>query len=275
MPNGLDYFGARHHAPAFGRFMQPDPAGSFAVDPGNPQSWHLYNYVWNNPFAYVDPTGLDVAQVGNCYWNTRTDPETGQTIYVGPPVCGGQGSGSDSGGASATPDSHPSPSVPQTKQSLGCSVAKPLLSLAHVTGGTLGLGVGGSVAVGFGIGGGMGLGVQLVADPNGNLGIAINLNMSPGIGVFGASAMVGGQVSASTSKSIFGPTGWSLAGDISVGAGPAVDLGVSNSFSSWLGPMNGPTTVSATVGPGVGTKAAVAAVGYSWVPKSLSVNCGR
>ncbi len=28
MPSGLDYFGARHHAPALGRFMQPDPVGS-------------------------------------------------------------------------------------------------------------------------------------------------------------------------------------------------------------------------------------------------------
>ncbi|HWB96640.1 MAG TPA: hypothetical protein VG672_08065, partial [Bryobacteraceae bacterium] len=38
MPSGLDYFGARHYAPAFGRFMQPDQP--FAdQDTADPQSW--------------------------------------------------------------------------------------------------------------------------------------------------------------------------------------------------------------------------------------------
>jgi RHS repeat-associated protein len=120
-PSGLDYFRGRHYAQAFGRFLQPDPVGSIVADPENPQSWHLYSYVWNNPFRYVDPTGLDVDQVGNCYWNTRTDPETGRTTYVGSPVCFDQGSGTGSDGSSTTPDSHPNPSVPQTIKQKICS----------------------------------------------------------------------------------------------------------------------------------------------------------
>ncbi len=58
MPSGLDYFGARHHAPAFGRFMQPDPAGNIVADQGDPQTWHLFNYVTNKPLTLTDPGGL-------------------------------------------------------------------------------------------------------------------------------------------------------------------------------------------------------------------------
>ena len=32
MTSGVDYFGARHHAPALGRFMQPDAAGNIVAD---------------------------------------------------------------------------------------------------------------------------------------------------------------------------------------------------------------------------------------------------
>jgi RHS repeat-associated protein len=60
--NGLDNFLARHLAGAQGRFLSPDPAGNFVADMGNPQSWNLYSYVWNNPLVYIDPTGLWVQQ---------------------------------------------------------------------------------------------------------------------------------------------------------------------------------------------------------------------
>jgi RHS repeat-associated protein len=67
---GLDYFMARHMAPGLGRFLQPDPAGNLVADPGSPQSWHLYSYVWNNPLANIDPSGttcvtLDDGSVGD------------------------------------------------------------------------------------------------------------------------------------------------------------------------------------------------------------------
>ena len=41
-----------------GRWASPDPAGTAAVNPENPQSWNRYAYVLNNPLALVDPIGL-------------------------------------------------------------------------------------------------------------------------------------------------------------------------------------------------------------------------
>ncbi|MHB8527025.1 MAG: RHS repeat domain-containing protein [Candidatus Acidiferrales bacterium] len=41
-----------------GRWPSPDPAGTAAVDPSNPQSWNRYAYVLNNPNLFVDPLGL-------------------------------------------------------------------------------------------------------------------------------------------------------------------------------------------------------------------------
>ena len=155
-----------------------------------------------------------------------------------------------------------------------CFLASPLLGAANTANGTVGAGAGGSVGVLAFFGGSLAAGVQAVADPSGNLGVAINVN--PGFIGFGASAMGGGHVSVSTSKSIFGLGGWSLSGDISAGSGPAGDLGVSRGFASWLGPTQwGATTVTATIGPGIGTRAAVGSVGYSFVPQSLSTNCGK
>jgi hypothetical protein len=152
-----------------------------------------------------------------------------------------------------------------------CSLAGPLLKAASLTKGTVGVGAGGNFGVLFGFGGSVGLGVQAVADSNGNVGVAIN--PTAGFLGFGASAMGGAQASASTSKSIFGLRGWSLNGDISVGAGPAVDLAVSKSFTVGSAKL-GPTTGTVTVGPGIGTKAAVGSIGYSIVPQSLSTKCG-
>jgi RHS repeat-associated protein len=54
---GLDYFRARHYAPAFGRFMQPDPL-NIGASVAFPQTWHAYNYVANNPLVNTDPFGL-------------------------------------------------------------------------------------------------------------------------------------------------------------------------------------------------------------------------
>ncbi len=47
--SNLYYYGARYYDPYIGRFTQRDPAG----DGGN---WYAYTY--NNPLAFVDPTGL-------------------------------------------------------------------------------------------------------------------------------------------------------------------------------------------------------------------------
>jgi RHS repeat-associated protein len=46
---GLDNAKARMYAGKVGKFMQPDPLGAAAVDPGNPQSLNRYRYVGNDP----------------------------------------------------------------------------------------------------------------------------------------------------------------------------------------------------------------------------------
>jgi len=54
----LDYMHARYYNPNLARFLSPD---LLRGDPHQPQSFHLYAYVQNNPITYVDPFGL--------YWN--------------------------------------------------------------------------------------------------------------------------------------------------------------------------------------------------------------
>jgi RHS repeat-associated protein len=54
---GLDYFLARYHSSAHGRFTSPDPLlGSGSVT--DPQTWNRYSYALNNPLRFVDPSGL-------------------------------------------------------------------------------------------------------------------------------------------------------------------------------------------------------------------------
>jgi RHS repeat-associated protein len=53
---GLYYYGARYYDPQIGRFISPDPT---IPDPKNPQALNRYSYCINNPFKYIDPSGLD------------------------------------------------------------------------------------------------------------------------------------------------------------------------------------------------------------------------
>jgi RHS repeat-associated protein len=57
--SGNDFFGARYYASSLGRFMSPDPAGPWAADVTDPQSWNFYEYSRNNPLINVDPDGFD------------------------------------------------------------------------------------------------------------------------------------------------------------------------------------------------------------------------
>jgi RHS repeat-associated protein len=50
----------REYPAVQGRWLTPDPAGTAAVDPTNPQSWNRYAYVMNNPSNWIDLVGLDV-----------------------------------------------------------------------------------------------------------------------------------------------------------------------------------------------------------------------
>jgi RHS repeat-associated protein len=54
--SGLDYFEARYHASALGRFMSVDPSGA-SIDRSGPQSWNRYSYSYNSPLKFVDHDG--------------------------------------------------------------------------------------------------------------------------------------------------------------------------------------------------------------------------
>jgi RHS repeat-associated protein len=53
--------------PNQGRWLSPDPAGSGAVDPTNPQTWNRYAYVGDNPLSRIDPTGMVDINPGMMY----------------------------------------------------------------------------------------------------------------------------------------------------------------------------------------------------------------
>jgi len=76
----MDYFGARYYSGGQGRFSSPDQVGNFVADRRNPQSWHLYSYVWNNPLALIDPSGL-CSQSAAGYFD---DNKHGKILFDGP-----------------------------------------------------------------------------------------------------------------------------------------------------------------------------------------------
>ena len=57
--SGLYDFLYREYHSAQGRWISPDPAGSSAVNMGNPQTWNRYAYTGNNPLSLVDSFGLE------------------------------------------------------------------------------------------------------------------------------------------------------------------------------------------------------------------------
>jgi RHS repeat-associated protein len=60
----------REYNPNSSRWIQPDPAGIKAANPGNPQTWNRYAYVANNPLSVVDPVGLLKSDATGSYQNT-------------------------------------------------------------------------------------------------------------------------------------------------------------------------------------------------------------
>jgi RHS repeat-associated protein len=55
--SGLDYFGARYHSAAQGRFTSVDPS-RMSARITNPQSFNRYSYTLNRPLVAIDPDGL-------------------------------------------------------------------------------------------------------------------------------------------------------------------------------------------------------------------------
>ena len=76
---GLLYYHARYYDPTLGRFISPD---SIVPEPGNPQSFNRFAYVYNNPLKYTDPTGhwiesaVDIACIADDIWDI---PQNGLT----------------------------------------------------------------------------------------------------------------------------------------------------------------------------------------------------
>ncbi len=52
--------GARLYDARIARFTTPDP---IVQAPAWSQGWNRFAYAWNNPFAWVDPTGLENEEV--------------------------------------------------------------------------------------------------------------------------------------------------------------------------------------------------------------------
>ena len=66
---GFYYMNARYYSPELGRFLSPDPL--FMAQPDqciqSPIECSLYNYSRNNPFSYIDSTGLVSVNAGLSY----------------------------------------------------------------------------------------------------------------------------------------------------------------------------------------------------------------
>jgi RHS repeat-associated protein len=67
--SGLDYFLARYHSPAQGRFSSADPIYFQKEMLIDPQRFNLYGYVRCNPLRYIDPSGM-ILQI-----SAQGDPE--------------------------------------------------------------------------------------------------------------------------------------------------------------------------------------------------------
>lgn len=152
-------------------------------------------------------------------------------------------------------------SGPSLSHIAACSFSAAVLGAAQLTNHVFGVGIGGSGGIGaafFGLYGSVGL--QVVADPQGNAGLALNGTFSfTGIGI---GAQGGGQVSLSTAKNIGQLSG--VGGDL---GGSVAYVGLDGSHSP-----AGPTTVTATGGPGVGARISGAATA-SFTKILSSTNC--
>jgi RHS repeat-associated protein len=62
---GLDYFGARHHMSATGRFTTVDPVSTTHENLIDPQRWNRYSYARNNPVRFTDPDGRTIDVVAD------------------------------------------------------------------------------------------------------------------------------------------------------------------------------------------------------------------
>jgi RHS repeat-associated protein len=64
--NGLDYAHARYYASKAGRFTSVDPLMASATTT-TPQTLNRYTYALNNPYRYVDPSGMEASEVDEAF----------------------------------------------------------------------------------------------------------------------------------------------------------------------------------------------------------------
>ena len=123
-------FTFREHSPSQGRWTVPDPLGTGAVDPTNPQTWNRYAYVNNNPLAFIDPLGLAYT----CSYSVLYGYVDGVLVSTDDIwTCtddggGGGGGGGGAGGAAAA--NNGSPQKPTTAHCVGQALAAKGLSIA-------------------------------------------------------------------------------------------------------------------------------------------------
>ena len=102
----IDYMHARNYDPNLGRFLSVDPTWASA-DPGTPQSWNRYSYVWNNPINANDPTGKILELVGTKALQDEVEDIANQSLYNVDLVIGSNGT------ASLQPNNVQGPPTPQ------------------------------------------------------------------------------------------------------------------------------------------------------------------
>lgn len=79
----VTHMNGRIYDDRLGRFLQADPV---IQAPANAQSWNAYTYVFNNPLAYTDPTGM--FSIGRALFNPGAGLIRGAMRSVGPKVSG-------------------------------------------------------------------------------------------------------------------------------------------------------------------------------------------
>ena len=275
--SGNETFKYRDYASSVGRWLTPDPSGLTYADPTDPQSLNLYSYVGNRPLTVVDLMGL-------CWrgfsWACKALNEAGHFVVSAKNkiLYGKWTTNTDMAVAHSLDQQEAKDRYADYLKETGgkenlvhyavCVTLSPIIATAQGLHSTIGVGLGGNAGVGFILGVAADGGAQIVADKHGNVGLAITLGGNPGWGVFGAGAMWGGQASASTDDSIY---------DL---RGRSTDFGVSSALPPPLPPAAGSldvaisgsdATATATVGTGVGGKAAAFTENYTFLP--LSTNC--
>ncbi len=83
---GLYHLGARTYDPVAGRFLTTDPLPLLAIPREEPQRFDRYAYGLNNPYRYMDPTGLqaDPKDIEERIRGPVQDPAEPRKPYRGP-----------------------------------------------------------------------------------------------------------------------------------------------------------------------------------------------